>query len=217
MKTVVFDLDGTLVDSAPDIQASVNVMLEEEGMPPLDLPTVVSFVGNGLPTLVRRVMAYREIPDTEFTRWNARVLAIYNLSTSGRTVVYDGVVETLKGLKSAGMRLAICTNKPEQPAHHVLKAMALDGFFDCIVGGDTLSTRKPDPAPLLQAIGGTPLDEILFVGDSEVDAETARGTKVDFALFTEGYRKTGVKKIAHDLRFSDWHSFMPLLQQSGRL
>ena len=125
MQTVIFDLDGTLVDSAPDIRASVNKMLAEEGLPELDLPTVISFIGNGLPVLVQRVMAHFQIAETEFPRLSARVLEIYNASTSAQTVTYEGVREVLDALQAKGVRLGVCTNKPKEPAMHVLDGLGL--------------------------------------------------------------------------------------------
>ncbi|MFY0660791.1 MAG: phosphoglycolate phosphatase [Shimia sp.] len=212
MQAVIFDLDGTLVDSAPDIRASVNVMLAEEGFEELDLPTVISFVGNGLPTLVRRVMAYFDIEDTQFSRLNARVLAIYNASTYEHTVLYNGVRDVLSTLQAKGVRLGVCTNKPEEPARHVLQALDLTQFFDMVVGGDTFEKRKPDPLPLLNVIGETDLSDVLYVGDSEVDAETAQRAGVTFALFTEGYRKTPVADIHHDFIFSKWRDFLAVVE-----
>lgn len=212
MQAVIFDLDGTLVDSAPDIRASVNIMLAEEGFEELDLPTVISFVGNGLPTLVRRVMAYFDIEDTQFSRLNARVLAIYNASTYEHTVLYNGVRDVLSTLQAKGVRLGVCTNKPEEPARHVLQALDLTQFFDVVVGGDTFEKRKPDPLPLLNLIGETDLSDVLYVGDSEVDAETAQRAGVTFALFTEGYRKAPVADIHHDKRFSSWRDFLAMVE-----
>ncbi|WP_294223018.1 phosphoglycolate phosphatase [uncultured Shimia sp.] len=212
MQTVIFDLDGTLVDSAPDIRASVNIMLAEEGFEELDLPTVISFVGNGLPTLVRRVMAHFDIEDTQFSRLNARVLAIYNASTYEHTVLYNGLRDVLESLQAKGVRMGVCTNKPEEPARHVLKALNLTQYFDIVVGGDTYEKRKPDPMPLLKAIGKTALADVIYVGDSEVDAETAQRAGVTFALFTEGYRKTPVADIHHDKCFSSWSDFLAVVE-----
>nr|WP_247743805.1 phosphoglycolate phosphatase [Shimia sp. R9_3] len=215
IKAVVFDLDGTLVDSAPDIQASVNLMLSEEGIEPLDLATTISFVGNGLPKLVERVMAARGMPLEEFDRVHARVLAIYNASNSDKTVVYDGVLDVLRLLKENGVFLAVCTNKPDEPARHVLAGVGLEGFFDVVIGGDTLPVRKPDPQPLYEAMGNFSAAEVLYVGDSEVDAGTAENAGVRFGLFTEGYRKSPVEEIAHDVRFSHWNDFLRAAELSA--
>ncbi len=212
MQTVIFDLDGTLVDSAPDIRASVNKMLAEEGLPELDLPTVISFIGNGLPVLVQRVMAHFQIADSEFLRLSARVLEIYNASTSEHTVTYEGVREVLDALLAQGVRMGVCTNKPKQPAMHVLDGLDLSKYFDVVVGGDSFEKRKPDPLPLLETIGETPLQDVLYVGDSEVDAETAQRAGVTFALFTEGYRKTPVEDIPHDRQFSTWGALLAVLE-----
>lgn len=208
VKAVIFDLDGTLVDSAPDIQASVNVMLVEEGLEPLDLPTTISFIGNGLPKLVERVMAARGIADDEFERLHARVLAIYNASSSDKTVVYEGVIDVLKELKAQGVYLGVCTNKPEEPARHVLAGLELEGFFEVVIGGDSLPVRKPDPQPLFEAMGDFAATDVLYVGDSEVDAGTAESAKVRFALFTKGYRKSPVEEITYSVKFSHWRGFL---------
>lgn len=214
MQTVIFDLDGTLVDSAQDIRASVNTMLIEEGLGELDLPTVISFIGNGLPTLVHRTMAHFGIAESEFPRLSARVLAIYNEAASTHTATYYGVREVLDEMMSRGIRLGVCTNKPEEPARHVLKALNLTQYFDIVVGGDTYEQRKPDPLPLLKAIGETALAEVLYVGDSEVDAETAQKAGVTFALFTEGYRKTSLEEIHHDICFSTWKEFLAVVEDA---
>lgn len=212
MQTAIFDLDGTLVDSAPDIRASVNKMLVEEGLPELDLATVISFIGNGLPVLVQRVMAHFRIADAEFARLSARVLEIYNASASEYTVTYDGVREVLDELKAKGVRLGVCTNKPKEPAMHVLEGLGLSKYFDVVVGGDTFDKRKPDPLPLLKTIGDTAIQDVLYVGDSEVDAETALRAQVTFALFTEGYRKSPIEDIPHDHRFSSWREFLSIFE-----
>lgn len=169
---------------------------------------MVSFIGNGLPTLVRRVMEARGIPATEFDRLHARVLDAYTASNSAHTRVFDGVYDVLVALRAQGSRLAVCTNKPLEPAQHVLRDMGLDGFFDSVVGGDSLAVRKPDPEPLFLAMEDTDVEDVLYVGDSEVDAETAARAGVRFALFTEGYRKSPVGEIAHDHSFSHWRDFL---------
>lgn len=203
MSAVIFDLDGTLIDSAPDIHASVNKMLVAEGQAPLDIATVISFIGNGLPKLVERVMARVGMDMGAFERISADVLAIYNAHGAELTRPYPYMVEALEGLKTAGYRLGVCTNKPHEPAVIILEDMGLAGFFDVVIGGDSTDAKKPDPMPLqaaMAALGG----EVLYVGDSEIDAETAKRAGVPFALFTEGYRKVGVDEMIHAHAFDDF-------------
>ena len=187
MSTIVFDLDGTLIDSAPDIRAAVNRTLTDEGHAPLDLPTVISFIGHGLPRLVARAMDARDIPMTEHARLTAATLAHYNAASNDLTRPYPGVVAVLEGLRRDGHHLGICTNKPEAPARKVLAQFGMAHLFDTVVGGDTLTTRKPDPAMLHHAFAALGAASGLYVGDSEVDAETAQAAAVPFAFFTQGY------------------------------
>ena len=203
MTAVVFDLDGTLIDSAPDIHAAVNRMLAEVGAEPLSHATVRSFIGNGVAVLTDRVMVARAL-----TRPHADLLAIflrhYNADSATLTVLYPSARETLLALADAGHALGICTNKPEGPTRAILAAFGIDQLFGAVYGGDSLSVHKPDPAPLLAtvaALGGGPT---VYVGDSEVDAETAARAALPFALFTEGYRKTPVEVLPHAARFDDF-------------
>ncbi len=203
MKAIIFDLDGTLIDSAPDIHAAVNKMLAAEGREGLDLATVTSFIGNGLPKLVERVMQRVGMDMAEFDRIVADVLAIYNASAADLTRPYPHMAEVLAGLKEAGYRLGVCTNKPHEPAVIILKDLGLAGYFDVVIGGDSTEAKKPDPKPLqaaMAALGG----DVLYVGDSEIDAETAERAGVPFALFTEGYRKVGVDEMTHAHAFDDF-------------
>lgn len=204
MAIVVFDLDGTLIDSAPDIRAAANRMLAEQGIAPLDLPTIISFIGNGLPKLVERVMMCTGLDMARHAELTAVTLAHYNAAATDLTRPYPGVVEALEALQAAGHVLALCTNKPEEPARLILRDLRLERYFNGVVGGDTLTVKKPDPAPLLHIIrhlGGGPA---IYVGDSEVDAETAVRAGVRFALFSGGYRKTPVSAIPHDDLFDDF-------------
>lgn len=201
---VVFDLDGTLIDSAPDIHAAVNRMLVDEGLAALDLPTVTSFIGNGLPRLVARVMATCGIADGQHDRLTRATLDHYNAAPAVLTRPYAGVAEALAALAAAGHRLGVCTNKPEAPARTILDALGLMRHLSEVVGGDRLPVNKPDPRPLqacIDALGGGPA---VYVGDSEVDAATAIAARVPFAIFTEGYRKSPLTAIPHDTAFADF-------------
>jgi phosphoglycolate phosphatase len=202
MGVVVFDLDGTLIDSAPDIRAATNRMLADEGLSPLDLSTIISFIGNGLPKLVERVMRRVGLDMSRHDELTQATLAHYNAAATDLTRPYPSVVAALTALRDQGHVLALCTNKPEAPARLILRDLGLEVYFDAVVGGDTLPVKKPDPAPLLHLI---PTGKAaLYVGDSEVDAETAQRAGIQFALFTEGYRKSPVEQIPHQDRFDDF-------------
>ncbi|WP_322868166.1 phosphoglycolate phosphatase [Aquicoccus sp. G2-2] len=204
MKAIVFDLDGTLIDSAPDICAAVNKLLDGEGLKPLSRAEVISFVGNGLPKLVERVMRKCGIAPARHADLTRVTLDFYSAASSDLTRCYPDVIDALTALAAEGYALGICTNKPEAPARAILDELGLARFFNVVVGGDTFDVKKPDAMPLWQAFEALGASARLFVGDSEVDAETARNAGVDFALFTEGYRKTPAEQFLQCAQFDDF-------------
>jgi len=199
MTALIFDLDGTLVDSAPDIHAAVARMLVEEGAAPLSLQQVRSFMGNGVPALIARVMAARGEPTDEARAADLalRFLRQYEAVPVELTTAFPGAMEALAALAAAGHRIGLCTNKPARAAHQVLAAFGIDHFFTAVHGGDTLAERKPHPAPLhatLRALGG---EFAVYIGDSEVDAAAALAAGMPFLLYTGGYRKTPIEDLPH--------------------
>ncbi|KMK66720.1 phosphoglycolate phosphatase [Puniceibacterium sp. IMCC21224] len=189
LRTVVFDLDGTLVHSAPDLQAAANRMLADLGAAPLDMETVISFIGRGVAVLVRRCLTHVGL-DTDPDAALAIFEAHYARDLTTLTRPYPGAEVMLATLRDRGLTLGLCTNKPEGPARALCDALNLTQYFDVIVGGDTLTVRKPDPDPLwhvITALGGK-LPETLYVGDSETDYLTARRAGVLFAFFEGGYQ-----------------------------
>jgi phosphoglycolate phosphatase len=194
VRAVVFDLDGTLVDSAPDLHAAASAMLAGLGRREVTRAEATSFVGNGIERFVARCLeATGRTPDAETgAAALARFRAQYEAAPAALTRPYPGVPELLAALRASGRPLGVCTNKPEAPARAILGDLGLATHFDAVVGGDTLPVLKPHPAPLLHclaALGADPA-EALYVGDSETDAETARAAGVPFALFSGGYRKS---------------------------
>lgn len=211
MKAVVFDLDGTLIDSAPDIHAAVNRTLAEVGAAPLDLARVTSFIGNGVPVLIERVQATCALPQPHGDLV-ARFMGHYNADPATLTRLYPNVRETLEALSGEGWAIGLCTNKPVGPSHEILAAFGIDTLFDAVVGGDSLTQKKPDPAPLLHAAAALGGARTAYVGDSEVDAETAHRAALPFALFTHGYRKTPVDELHHDALFDDFAALPAVLE-----
>jgi len=202
VKAVIFDLDGTLLDSAPDIHACANAMLADFGYQPLPLDQVTSFIGNGVPTLVRRVLAAVDATDrVDHPKALANLLDKYAKSDRALVTPYPSVVETLDSLKARGIPMGICTNRPKALTEDLLTQLGMAPYFSAIVGGDSLPAPKPDPGPLKQCLDliGATLDETLFVGDSETDEKTAAALGMRFALFTGGYRKKPVQDFEADL------------------
>lgn len=204
MAAIVFDLDGTLVDSAPDIAAAANRMLADRDEAPISLDRVVSFIGHGIPNLVRLVMQDRTIPMTEHARMTASMLTHYTAHPADLTRPYPGVIDALAVMRSRGHRLGVCTNKWRAPALQILEALDMSQHFDVVLGGDSLPVKKPDPAPLLACFRALQSESLIYVGDSEVDADTAFAAGIDFALFTRGYRKAALETLPHVIAFDDF-------------
>lgn len=206
MTGLVFDLDGTLVDSAPDIHAAANALLDDLGLERLDATQLRSFVGNGMPKLVERVMIARGLKVTPdyHKDLTQRFIANYRACPVRYSALYPGVRAALEGLKTGGFALGICTNKNLDLTQLVLDGMGIAAYFGTVIAGDSLSVRKPDPAPLFAAMKTLGTRETVFIGDSEVDAATAKAADVRFGLHTEGYHRSPIADIHHDFQFSDY-------------
>lgn len=191
-KLVMFDLDGTLLDSVPDLAAAVDSMLIQLGRPPADIEQVRQWVGNGALVLVQRALAgkfdYSAISALEAKPALQLFLQAYAQEGS-RSQVYSGVLDTLAALKDKGIKLAIITNKPEQFLPELLHSHGLTDFFDWIVGGDTLPEKKPDPMGLLWVMqqAGVTAEQSLFVGDSKNDIQAAKAAGVSCVALSYGY------------------------------
>lgn len=204
MRAIIFDLDGTLCDSAPDLRASANALLRSMGYPPLSLEVIRSFIGNGVPTLVKRVMAHSDIEFTEerHVLMTETFEKLYSADPVALTVLYPGVRDALDMLKQRGYVMGVCTNKVHGITLQVLDGLEISQYFTAVVGGDSLPARKPDPAMLHECAKKLGCEDVWYVGDSEVDSETAVAADIKFSLFTNGYRKSPVSEIAHTSRFS---------------
>jgi len=207
---VIFDLDGTLIDSAPDIHAAVNLALRDRGRPGLPFDQIRSFIGHGAPALIAQVLAATGEAPQDQAALLAGFLRHYDTGGTSLTRLYPGVIEALEAIQANGHPMAICTNKPLSATLPVLQAFDLTRFFPAVIGGDSLPQRKPHPAPLHAARSQLATPDAVFVGDSEVDAETALAAGIPLLLFTLGYRKTDIAQIPHAASFAD-HMALPAM------
>jgi phosphoglycolate phosphatase len=214
-KALVFDLDGTLVDSLDDLAAALAAMLGEIGAPALPRDKVRGMIGDGTRALVARALAASNLPATLLDERHARFLALYEAAPAALSLPYPGVVETLHAFREEGRRLAVCTNKPQRATLAVLRGTGLDGFFATVVGGDVLAAKKPDPAHLLAAlagIGATPRDAIM-VGDNEHDVAMAKAAGVPVILVRYGYHRVPLARLAADIQIDAFAALPPAVAQ----
>jgi phosphoglycolate phosphatase len=192
----LFDLDGTLVDSAPDLAAAVDTMLEQLGRRKAGADKVRNWVGNGATVLVRRALAGKADwepatpkDDALFKDALSLFFYAYEKANGRHAKLYEGVEPCLKRLTEYGCRLGVVTNKPEQFVAPLLKQMGIDDYFRISVGGDTLTVKKPDPAPLvhaMEALGGT-RGTTVMIGDSAADIDAARAAGIPCVAVRYGY------------------------------
>ena len=199
--TVVCDLDGTLVDSAPDLCAALNTVLSEQDIPPVPFEEIRFLVGDGALALIKRALARSGASGrADVSDLYGRFLDVYRSRLTRESRPYPGVADTLEGLASRGHPLAVCTNKPESLARRMLDDLGLHWFGDAVVGGDTFAWRKPDRRALEAAVaraGGNPERSVL-IGDSRTDVETARNAGVPAILVSYGYRTDPIEALAPD-------------------
>ncbi|QPI10326.1 phosphoglycolate phosphatase [Stutzerimonas stutzeri] len=191
-RLVMFDLDGTLMDSVPDLAAAVDKMLMLLGREPAGIKRVRDWVGNGSRVLVRRALAGQLGHDGVADELADEALALFMQAYAGGhelTAVYPGVRDCLDWLREREVKLAIITNKPAQFIEPLLEEKGLAGYFDWLVGGDTLPQQKPDPAALFWVMdkAGVAPSESLFVGDSRNDVRAAKAATVRCVALTYGY------------------------------
>lgn len=217
MPTVVFDLDGTLADTAADLIAAANACFEARGLGALLDPVADAGIAfHGGRAMLRagyaRMPADTLLPPGAEDADLPRLLAFYGANLTRHTRLYDGVRETLEALAAAGFRLAVCTNKPEGLAEDLLRALRIRQHFGAMIGADTLPVRKPDARPYAAAVegaGGTVARSFL-VGDTETDLKTARAAGVRVALVGFGPEGAGISRLNPDAVFGHYRD-LPML------
>jgi len=215
--TILFDLDGTLVHSAPDLQDALNRLLVREGRGELELVPVQMMIGDGVRKLVERgLKATGDVPDeAALDRLTEDFIADYEPNSAVKTRPFPGAVEAVKTLKEAGHSMAVCTNKPAAAAITILERLELAPYFPVLIGGDSLQgIRKPDPRFLVAAmdqLGGDPARAVM-VGDNANDVEASRGAGIKVVLATFGYTKTPAAELGADGLFDHFDGLPGLLE-----
>jgi phosphoglycolate phosphatase len=211
--TLLLDLDGTIVDSLPDLNAALNRLLARRGLKPLTPAETAPMVGDGVAKLVERALAARgQVADTAAV---AEYAEDYGHNYACQTRLFPGVAETLAGLRAAGWKLAVCTNKLEEPAWKLLDILGVGHLFAAIGGGDSFPVRKPDPAHLLstlRASGGQPGHAVL-AGDHRNDIAAATGAGLPCIFAAWGYGSPDMAKGAAEIA----HHFDELPRLASRL
>jgi phosphoglycolate phosphatase len=220
--TVVFDLDGTLVDTAPDIRRALNAVLTAEGLPEASLDDVRRDVGGGVRMLIERSLSRHGAtrPDPEIADLTDRYVEAYAADIAAMSKPFDGVESALDVLAAAGARLCVCTNKQTGLSIQLLKALGLSHRFAAIVGADSVANRKPHADHLLAAVAaaGGVAGRALMVGDSAADVGAARAAGAPVLLYAFGYTDTAPELLSADAVFTHYLDLPGLVARhlSGR-
>lgn len=217
---VIFDLDGTLVDSAFDLTGALNHVLEQEGRARVSVDSVRHMVGRGAKPLMESGMIATGAPATEsdLNRMLPAFLEYYSAHVADETQIFPGVVETLTQLKDADVMLGVCTNKPIKLAEQLLNELDLSRFFGSILGGDSRSFRKPDPRHIIETVkplNVSPADAVM-IGDSIHDISAAKAVPMPVVAVTFGYSETAVAELNPDAIISHYADLPETLMRLQR-
>jgi len=215
--TIVFDLDGTLVDTAPDLAAAANYVFATLGLAPVPPQALHPFISHGSRAMIdARLRRHgRSLPDGELANLHERFLAYYRENVAVFSRPFEGVVELLDVLIQAGAKLAVCTNKLEEVSRSLLCQLGLESRFSAIAGRDTFEVFKPAPGHLTGtiAMAGGRSDRAVMVGDSEVDFATAAAAGIPSIGVTFGYTPVPVRELSPGAVIDHYREFMPVLER----
>ena len=222
LEAVVFDLDGTLLDSAPDLTAALNLVLEMEGLTPLGVDKVSYMIGAGVPKLIER--GFRE-HGVKLDAANLdpdlldAFLSYYDAHAADLSKVYPGTYGLIELLCNRSVRVGLCTNKPTEATRAILDNFQIEDCFDSVIGGTSGFPKKPDPAGLaacLEEMGVEP-SQTLYIGDSATDVNTARNAGVPVVVMSYGYERTPANELGADLVFDSFKELQLALEKTVKL
>ena len=217
---IVFDLDGTLVNSAPDLCFALNKTLEEINIPLITLQEVMGYLGDGALELIKRgISKHQNIDNYDIEKLRIRFLDIYDDCLLDKTDFYENVLETLEKLKKMNFTLAICSNKPELLAKRIIKGLNAMHYFDIITGGDTYKFRKPDSRHLEKTIlaADKKVEQAIMVGDSENDIKCANSINIPSIVVNFGYSKVPVKKLNATIIMNNYQNLIMHIQEINNI
>jgi phosphoglycolate phosphatase len=214
---VIFDLDGTLIDSKLDLAHSVNASLAHMGRDPLTHDRVYSYVGNGAPVLMRRALG-EDASEAEVDKALEYFLAYYDEHKLDFTALYPGVHEALSALHAAGVRMAVLTNKPVKMSREIIDGLGLASWFFQVYGGNSFGQKKPDPVGILTLLEEAKLsrENALMVGDSSVDIQTARNAGVAAVGCAWGFQPETLTTPAPDWLIGNMGELNRIVQEGAR-
>ena len=213
--TILFDLDGTLVNTAPDLMAAHNHVMKKFGYQQKNLDDIKQLAGKGAWIMMQRSFK-KEIKDEKVKKeMTKEFLDYYAKNIDQNSQPLKGSIEFFNWAKNKNISMGVCTNKQEKLAVDLLKKLDIYKYFEYVAGCDTFSFNKPDPRHLtdvVEIIGGD-LKKTIMVGDSEVDAASAHNAKLPFVLVKDGYTEKNEKEIKHDVLVSDFENFQKVIQR----
>jgi phosphoglycolate phosphatase len=199
-QAILFDMDGTLTDAAPDITASLNEVFEKRGLLPFHVNEVKAMIGHGLPKLIERALETRDATELDMQPIITEMTATYSARASKLTRPFDGVEEILQYFHEMGVKLAVCTNKMQKVTEIILHELDLAKYFDAVIGARDGLPGKPDPAGLHLALHqlGVEISQAVMVGDSDADAAAAKEAGIPVILASFGYSTVSVRDLKPD-------------------
>lgn len=214
---IAFDLDGTLVDTAPDLLSTLDMVLSGHGIPPVDREKSRNMIGGGAKMLLKLALseAGADLPEEELAKLNRQFLQHYAAHIADQSRPFPGLLTALNELDERGFALAVVTNKLEHLAHLLLRALGLHSRFAVVTGGDTFARPKPDPLPLLNTIKSAsgPRAPAIMVGDSATDVATAKAAGVPCVVVSFGYTPTPPAQLGGDRLIHHFNELGPAVTQ----